>query len=133
MLGEQISEVEGHIVSQRVLTPDGNGRRMETTVQLMGDLYDVPTTQFFTYRTTVRPDGGLSAEADGVVIVADGSAVATASGIGQPGDDGSVSWRGTIVFQSAPESLARAHGLVAVFEFETGDDGKTSGTLWEWK
>lgn len=133
MLGEQIGNMGGEVIGQRVLEPDHNGPRLETTIQMAGSLYEVEIGWIATYVACFNPDGSLTGEANGVVMGTDGSSAAVkAGGTGHLQIDGSSSWRGHSTFQTTSDSLSKLNGLYVIFEFESAADGSATGAFWEW-
>ncbi len=133
MLGEKIGEETGRVTSQRVLPSDGPPT-IETSFQASGSLYGVAVTNMGTYVSAVRPDGNLYGEGQGVVMTADGGAATwKGQGVGKFGPGGSVSFRGSLYFQTAHEPLLRLNDVAAIFEYDIDAEGNTVDRTWEWK
>lgn len=134
MLGERIGEDTGKVTSQRVLPAVNGAVRMETSFQAAGSTYGVAATDRGTYIATMRPDGTLYGEGQGV-LMGNGGEAATwiGQGIGTFKKDGTISYRGACYYQSASPSWARLNTIVGVFEFEVDAQGNTKGQLTEWK
>jgi hypothetical protein len=91
-------------------------------------------TTIGTYQATMRPDGTLYGEGQGVVMTSDGGAATwKGSGLGKFGSGGAVSYRGAFYYQTTAPNLQRLNEVAAVFEYEVDGDGNTIGRLWEWK
>jgi hypothetical protein len=134
MMGERIGEQTGKVTSQRVLPTAGGAPRMETSFQGAGSVYGVGANDTGTYIATMRPDGTLHGEGQGVLMGKGGEAATwTGQGIGTLKKDGSVSYRGAVYYQSASPAWARLNSIAGVFEYELDSQGKTRVQLWEWK
>ena len=131
MLGEMLGEGRGKITGQRVL-PDG---KVEVSFQQSNKILGVETTEIGTYTSEMRPDGTLCGEGQGVEMTKDGeTAMWKGSGVGRFTRPGAASYRGAIYYQTtSKKQLARLNGVAAVFEYETDENGNTSGKFWEWK
>ena len=133
MLGDKIGEETGKITGQRVLPRDG-APTVETSFQATGTIYGVIHTTIATYRATMRPDGNLYGEGQGVLMAPNGeSATWKGSGLGKFGPGGTLSYRGAIYYQTASPVWQRLNQVAAVFEYEVDADGNTVGRIWEWK
>ena len=134
MLGERIGEETGKVTSQRVLPAVNGAARMETSFQAAGSTYGVAATDTGTYIATMRPDGTLYGEGQGVLMGKSGEAATwVGQGIGTMKKDGSISYRGACYYQSASPAWVRLNGIVGAFEYEVDAQGNTKGQLWEWK
>lgn len=133
MLGEQIGEETGKVISRRVLSIDG-GAKVEVSLQTTGKLLGVETRSTTTYWATVRADGSLYGEAQGLVI-GKGNERATfrAQGVGKLHDGGAVSWRGASYYYSDSAKLNRLNAVATVWEYEADAEGNTKNKMWEWK
>jgi len=133
MLGEQIGEETGKVMVRRVLSVDG-GPSIEVSVQTTGKLLGVETRGNVTYCATIRPDGSLFGDAQGLVIGKGGErATFKAHGVGKLLDGGAVSYRGASYFYSDSTKWARLNGMAIVFEYEADADGNAKSKSWEWK
>jgi hypothetical protein len=133
MLGEQIAELKGKIMGQRVF--DSEAPRMETSVSLTGSIKGVPVKQSATYVNRPTSTGILYGKGQ-VVIMAEDSEVATFTGEGfaRVGPSGGVKRRGAFFFQnSSTGKLAFLNNIVAVFETDVDKDGNVTEKGWEWK
>jgi hypothetical protein len=134
MLGEKIAEEAGKVVLQRVLPNPGGGPKMEVTFQGTGSLLGVPMSDTGTYTAALRPDGTLFGEGQGVVMGRTGEAATwCGQGVGRLANDGAVSYRGAVYFQSASPAWARLNSQAVVFEYEVDAQGNTKAQEWEWK
>jgi hypothetical protein len=106
MLGEKIGEETGMGSSTRVLANPGGGPRLETTFQASGSLLGVSATDTGTYVATMRADGSLFGDGQGIVMGKGGELAAwSAQGVGAPKKDGSVAFRGASYSQSTSPAL----------------------------
>ncbi|MCZ7356452.1 MAG: hypothetical protein O8C66_03180 [Candidatus Methanoperedens sp.] len=135
MLGEMIGELHGEMTGQRVLSYDGPGPKVETSVKQSGKLLGMDVTDIVTYCSVMRAGGGLYGEANGVEMTRDGEALTyTAQGVGKfTGRGSAVSFRGSLYFQTSSQKLARLASVAVIFEYEMDENGKTHAKLWEWK
>jgi hypothetical protein len=134
MLGERIGEDSGKVTSQRVLTTAHGAPRMETSFQATGTIYGVGATDTATYIATMRPDGTLHGEGQGVLMGKGGEAATwVGQGVGTMKKDGSISYRGACFYQTASQAWLRLNGIAGVFEYEVDPQGNTKGQLWEWQ
>lgn len=133
MLGEEIGQETGKVLSRRVLSVDG-GAKMEVSLQATGKLLGIETRSTITYWASVRPDGSLYGEAQGLVVGKGGEqATFKAQGAGKLLDGGAVSYRGAQYYFSNSPKLSRLNTIAAVFEYEADAEGNTKSKLWEWK
>jgi len=130
MLGEMLGEASGKMSGQRVL-PDG---KVEISFQQSGKILGVETTEIGTYTSEMRADDTLFGEGQGVDMTKDGeTAMWKGPGVGKFTRPGAISYRGAIYYQTTSKKLARLNGIAIVFEYETDENGNTSGKFWEWK
>ncbi|MFF0749447.1 hypothetical protein [Streptomyces sp. NPDC004267] len=133
MLGELIGQEQGVTTGMRVLSTDGGHPVMEASFQATGTMLEVPVKDIGTYESVLRADGTLWGEGQGVVMTQEGETVTWhGSGVGRLNQNGSVSWRGSIFFETAAERFAKLNSLAGVFEFEVDADGKADAKLYEW-
>jgi hypothetical protein len=134
MLGEKIGGEAGKVTSQRVLPNPGGGPKMETSFQATGTLLGVGETDTGTYWAVVRPDGTLYGEGQGVVMGKEGDmATWIGQGVGTLKQDGSVSYRGAVYYQTSSPRWSRLNSVAAIFEYEVDAQGNTRSEIWEWK
>ncbi len=133
MLGEQIADLKGKIISQRVL--DAEGPTMETSVSFTGNIRNVPVRQNVTFVGRPTSQGVLSGKGQGVIMAGEsGIATFTAEGFGRVTPSGSVKWRGAFFYRTlSGEKLAFINNLVGVFEAEIDTEGNVTEKSWEWK
>ena len=134
MLGDKIGEESGKVTVQRTLPCIGSGPRMETTFQTSGNILGVNHKTTGTYTSVMRSDGSLFGEGQGIVMNSEGGgATWVGSGVGKIKQDGSVSYRGSIFYQTAAPKWARLNGMAAVFEYDVDAQGNARAQIWEWK
>lgn len=132
MLGDKLGEETGQAIGTRVLPSEG-APRVETSFRAQGRILGIECTDVGTYASTVRPDGTLYGEGQGVVMGVGGeTAMWRGSGIGLLQEDGAVSYRGAIYYSTAAEAWSKLNVVAAVYEFEVDADGNTHGVTWEW-
>jgi len=132
MLGEQIGESKGKRIVRRVLSTDPP--KVEVSFEDSGNMLGVPTTGFGTYHATIRQDGSLYGEGEGMMMTADGEMISwKGTGLGTLGAGGAVSYRGMLYYRTASQKLARLNSVGGVFEYEVDAAGSTTSKVWEWK
>jgi hypothetical protein len=134
MLGEKIGETSGRVTSQRVLGIENGAAKTETSFQTRGTLLGVEFSELGTYWSSVRPDGTLFGEGQGVMMGKDGEmATWVGQGVGGFGNDGAVSYRGAVYLQSSHPKWSPLNRVALVYEHEVDGRGSTSARLFEWK
>ena len=135
MLGDLIGEELGQVTGQRVLRGEhGLPPTVETSYQATGQLLGVTVNDMGSYTGRLRADGTLYGQGQGVVMAPGGAHASwQGHGVGQFTEGGSISWRGSIVYESDSPEFAALRGVAAVFEWETDAGGKTGGKAWAWK
>jgi hypothetical protein len=135
MLGEQIEELKGKIIGQRVV--DIEPPTMETSVSSSGSIKETQVTEMLTFvgRPTT-PEGALHSKGIGIIMVAGHSDVVTftGEGIGRLSSSGNISWRSSIFYSSSSNGkLSFLNNMIGVFEGEIDAEGNFSHKTWEWK
>ena len=134
MLGEKLGDSSGKVVVRRVLPNPGGGPKVETSFQARGSLLGVDETETGTYIASVRPDGTLFGEGQGLLVSKDGDmATWVGQGVGTIRPGGTISYRGAVYYTSSSPKWSRLNAVAAVFEYEADADGNTKSQLWEWK
>ncbi|MFJ3218309.1 hypothetical protein ACIPLC_20610 [Kitasatospora sp. NPDC086801] len=135
MLGDRIAELTTTETGRRVLaTVGGLHPALEVSMTGTGHLLGTHVREFITYGSELRPDGSLFGEGQGVGMSATGEAYSWhGSGIGHFTGGGTVSWRGTIYFESAADAFLHLNDLIGVFEFDSDSRGAGTVALYEWK
>ena len=125
MLGEQIGEERGRITARRVLPSEGHGPKVEVSFE---------ATDLGTYWSVVQPNASLYGEGQGVIMTAQGEVIQwTGAGRGRFTEQGGVSFRGAVYYQTAAEQFSVLNGVAVVYEHEAGQDGSVTNRYWEWK
>ncbi|MGH9462709.1 MAG: hypothetical protein ACRD1X_15950 [Vicinamibacteria bacterium] len=134
MLGEKIGEGKGKVTARRVLPNPGGAPKMETSFESAGKLLGVEAKETGTYSSAVRPDGTLYGEGNGI-LMGKGGEMATwiGQGMGTIKENGGVTYRGAIYYQTSSEAWRRLNRVAAVFEYEVDAEGNSKSELWEWK
>ena len=134
MLGELIAESKGKRTGRRVLPTDGPGFSVEVSFEDSGKLLGIDHNEIGTYVSSLRPDGTLYGEGQGVIITAEGDTLSwKGAGVGKILASGLISYRGAVYFQTASPKFTRLNSVACVFEYEADTAGNTTSKLWEWK
>ena len=134
MLGDKIGEESGKVMSRRVLPNPNGSPKMETSAQTDLTLLGVKATNTVTYWSVVRPDGTLYGEGQGIVMSKEGDlATWVGQGVGTIKQDGSVSYRGTVYYQTSSSKWSRLNSVAVIFEHEVDTEGNVHSQSWEWK
>src|SRR5712692_1313812 len=113
MLGEMLGEESGKITGTRVLPSEGGAPKVEVSFQATGNILGVDATDMGTYVSTMRPDGSLFGDGQGIAMAKDGGAATwTGQGIGRFTASGGLSWRGAVYYHSGSGSLAGLNSRV---------------------
>jgi len=133
MLGDQIAELKGKIMVQRVL--DVQGPTMETSVSASGSIKGTQVKETLTFIAKPTSPGVLHGVGQGVLMAGESEIVSnTGEGIGRITSSGGVQWRGAIYYStSSTGKLAFLNNVVGVFESELDAEGNFSDKIWEWK
>jgi len=132
MLGEKISETTGKRIVRRVVSDDPP--RVEVSFEDSGKTLGVNTNGFGTYTSTIRPDGTIYGEGQGLLMTQDGEGVTwKGSGVGKFTANGGVSYRGMLFFRTTSQKMARLNTIGGAFEYEVDPKGGTVSKIWEWK
>jgi hypothetical protein len=135
MLGELLGEGSGKTTALRVLPSEGQGPKLEVSIQGRSKLLGVEGTDMWTYWQVLRPDGTLFGEGQGVTMTADGEVVRwTAQGVGRPTGRGmGAVYRSSLYAQTSSPKLARLNSVVVVAEYAVDENGNYRYQAWEWK
>lgn len=134
MIGDMIGELTGKIAGQRVIRHHHGELVIERTMESKGKVLGTEMTLIATFRARERPQGGMSAKGNGVLMTAKGEKVVLhGSGISVPGKGPGMSMRGARYAQTAAPSLGRLNNAALVFEIEIAPDGTIHERMWEWK
>jgi hypothetical protein len=132
MLGQQIGESKGKRLVRRVLSTEPP--KVEVSFEDSGTLMGFSGNGFGTYTATIRPDGSIFGEGEGIMAFGDGEAVTwRGTAVGKFGEGGAVSYRGMLFYRAPSQKLAALNNLCGAFEFEADPAGNLSVKVWEWK
>lgn len=134
MLGEQIGEIKGRVIGQRVL--DVEGPTAETSLSASGSLKGVQIKETLTFvgRPT-NTKGVIHGKGIGVIMATESEfATVRGEGIGRGDSSGSINWRGSLFFSTTSTGkLVSLNNLIAVFEAIIDAEGNFSEKTWEWR
>ena len=135
MLGDKLGDEQGEVTGMRVLPSGPHGQQVEVSFRASGTFLDLQVTDMGTYTSTMRPDGTMFGEGQGIVMTNDGASASwTGFGAGRlTGQGSAASWRGALFYQTMAQPLAELNGIAVVFEFDVDQNGKTNAVIWEWK
>jgi hypothetical protein len=121
MLGEQIAELKGKIIGQRVL--DAEGPTMETNVSAKGSVKGTQVDVSLTYVASPTSAGVLHGKGQGVLMARESEMAAyTGEAVG------ALFYR-----TSSTGRLASLNNVVGILEAEVDTEGNFSEKTWEWK
>jgi hypothetical protein len=132
MLGELIGQSSGKRTVRRIVSTEPV--TVEVSFEGMGQVLGVDAAEIGTYTSTIRCDGSIYGEGNGVLMTAEGDSLTwKGAGVGTFGERGAVSYRGAIYYYSASPKFSRLNTVAAVFEFDVDEAGNTKSKVWEWK
>ncbi len=135
MLGHKIGSFRGKVLGQRILPPEGDHPKFETTAEVHGTVLHVPARIVSTYWSIVAPDGTFYGESplQSLTVTEDGDrGLFRGAGAGRTGYGHEVHFRGAIFYHAAAGKLAALNGHTLVFEWNQNQDGVVF-EFWEWK
>jgi len=133
MFGELIGEEKGKVVARRVLPSAGN-TRVEVTFESAGTLVGVNVRNMGTYVSEFRTNGTMYGEGQGILMGENGEIINwKGQGVGTLTPPGSVSYRGSLYYDTQADNLKGLNKLVGIFEYEVDVDGNTTSEVFEWK
>jgi len=131
MLGEQITDLKGKVISRRVL--DAQGPTMEISISAKGSAKGIQVNESLTYVARPSSPGILHGEGQGVLMSEDSEMVTyTGEGIGRITQSG-VTWRGAVFLRIGTGKLVSLSNVVGIFEAEVDMEGNFLEKSWEWK
>ena len=134
MLGEMVGELTGKITGKRIVQCHGGEMKIEKTMESSGKVLGNEVTFIATFRSKERPQGGMTSEGSGIIMLKDGGkAVLHGSGISIPGKGPGMSMRGMRYLQTSSAALTRLNNAGLAFEVEIAPDGTVHDKIWEWK
>ena len=133
MLGEKVGEETGKVSVRSVLATEGNPM-LEVSFQSSGKLLGVEHRNMCTYVATLTGEGITHGQGQGIATGRNGEVAKwKGQGVGHLGGDGSVSYRGMVLFESQSEKWKRLNAIALAFEYEVDPEGNTRTEYWEWK
>lgn len=131
--GKSIGEEHGETVGFRVLPDEGKGQWVEVSQRAKGKLLGLDSTDLLTYRFTIRPDGSLYGDGQGIQMLSDGSMSAwAATGIGsQSVPGGPQSWKVTLQFHNPMGRYKELEGHTIHVDFDVSADWKTAAKVFD--
>ena len=139
MLGELLLEESGIVTSQRVVAAQNGQPQIEISFDANGSGSGVGYNHRATYLATLRADGTIWGEGNGLIIGVNGDVVTWhggGNGCMTPTADGdyTVSYRGAVYYTSGSAgALAALNGKVGVFEYDVDASNKTTARVYEWR
>jgi hypothetical protein len=132
VLGEQIGELKGKVIGQRVLNVEGP--TMETNVSAKGTIKGTQVSVSLTYVARPTSTGVLHGRGQGVIMAGESEMAAyTGEGVGSIIASG-IKWRAALFYRtSSTGRLASINNVVGVVEAEVDNEGNFSEKTWEWK
>jgi hypothetical protein len=122
MLRDQIGELKGKIIGQRVLHVEGP--TMETSASIEGSFRATQVKQHLTYISEPVSPGVIHGKAKGVMMAGELETVVSTG----------VRWRGSGFFRtSSTGKLAYLNNVVGLFETDVDTEGNFTEKIWEWK
>ena len=117
MLGEQILELKGKIIGQRVL--DVEDPTIETSVSVSGSIKGTQVKETLTFEgrpTTKTSKGVLRGKGKGVIMAGESElATYTGEGVGRVSSSGSINYRGSIFYSTSSNGkLAFLNNLIGI-------------------
>jgi hypothetical protein len=131
MLGELIAQGSGKRTARRILSTEPV--TVEVSFEGSGQVLGVDAAEIGTYVSTIRSDGSIYGEGEGVLMTAEGPLTWKGAGVGTFGERGAIRYRGAIYYHSASPKFSRLNAVAGVFEFDVDEAGNTQSKLWEWK
>ncbi len=131
MIGELIFEIKGKTTGIRVLAEG----KVEVSHSGAGTIFGKEATVADTGVSTLMPNGVFMADANGMLMTAEGDSVMTKiNGIGWPTGKGwKSSYRGACYFMTSSPKLVNLNKTVGVWELESEENGEYSLKVWAWK
>ncbi len=133
MLGDLVMEMKGKTTGKRVISAEGP--KIEISFEAQGTYKGTPVQEMGTFWSIPRPGGAYYGEGQGAIMTNDGEMGSwTGSGIGKFKQGGTISYRGSVVYQTASQGkLASLNNLVLAFEYDVDANDNSVEKGWEWK
>ncbi|MDD1666358.1 MAG: hypothetical protein LUQ23_02335 [Methanomicrobiales archaeon] len=135
MLGEMLGELNGKIISQRIVSHHEGGKvKFERTMETKGKILGQDVTFIATFWQMERPQGGMFAKGHGVLMTKDGGkAIVRGAGVSVSSKGAGWSSRGSRYAQTTVPALKKLNEAALVFELEISPDGTVKDKWYEWK
>ncbi len=134
MIGDVIGEFTGKVTGKRLVRCHGGELKLERTIESKGKIFGTEVTFLATVKMKERPEGGMYAEGNGVMMTMTGDKVILhGSGISTSMKGGTMSQRGIRYAQTKSPAFSRLNNVGLVFEIEVMPDGTVKDKMWEWK
>jgi hypothetical protein len=132
MLGEQIAELKGKMVGQRVL--DAEGPTIEISVSARGNVKGTQVNETLTYVARLTSSGVLHGDGRGVMMAGESDLASyTGEGLGRLTSSGTI-WHGAIFYKtSSTGKPSFLNDVIGLFEAGMDSEGNFSENIWEWK
>ena len=131
MLGVEIEEGRGKRTNRRVIATDPH-LKVEASVEENAKILGVEGRSIITYVSSIKPDGSLHGEGEGVFATLQGDLVTWKGvGVGRFGEGGSVHYCGSLSFTTTSQRLSRLNGISGVFQWDIDAEGNTHSKIWE--
>ncbi len=130
-----IAEEFGEPMGFRILPDEGKGQWIEVSNRSQGKFLGEDSTTLVTYKFTVKPDGSLYGEGQGIAYLKDGSMSAwTATGTGtQKGPGSPQSWKVNFQYRNPTGKFTRFADRPLYVEYEVDEAWKSKARLFDTK
>ncbi len=132
MLGPQIEEGQGKRTGRRIIATEPEPK-FEATAEETQKLLGVEGMTIITYTASIKPDGSLHGEGEGVFLSPQGDRVTWKGiGVGRLTEGGAIHYCGSLSFTTTSQKLAKLNGISGVFQWEIDAQGNTHSKIWEY-
>jgi hypothetical protein len=132
MLGPQIEEGQGKRTARRIIATEP-GPKVEATVEETQKLLGIEGLTLITYTSSIKPDGSLDGEGEGIFLSPQGDRVTWKGiGVGRFTEGGAIHYCGSLSFTTTSQKLAKLNGISGVFQWEIDAQGNTHSKIWEY-
>jgi hypothetical protein len=132
MLGSQIEEGHGKRTGRRVIATEPD-LKIEATAEETQKLLGIEGVTLVTYTASIKPDGSLHGEGEGVFLSPQGDRVTWRGiGVGRLTEGGAVHYCGSLSFTTTSHKLVKLNGISGVFQWEIDAEGNTHSKIWEY-
>jgi len=132
MLGPQIEEGHGKRTGRRIIATEPD-LKVEATAEETQKLLGIEGLAVITYTSSIKPDGSLHGEGEGVFLSPQGDRVTWRGvGVGRLIEGGAVHYCGSLSYTTTSQKLAKLNGISGVFQWEIDAQGNTHSKIWEY-